>query len=83
MNRMVNHQHRDSSDLAKQFDNSDLSLGERLRQTEFIDSNISGGANREVSNFEMKKIGLPGNKYISDDSQTDSSNMQRIRNTIL
>ena len=82
MNRMVNQPNRDSSDLAKQFDSSSLSLGERLRQTEFIDSNLSG-ANREVSHFEMKKMDLPGNKYIEDDSQTDSSQVLKIRNTIL
>ena len=39
-----------------------------------------------VGQFELKNLDrmiLPNNKYISDDSGTDSSQLIKIRNTIL
>ena len=53
-----------------------MSLGERLRQTEFIDSDVTaGGMNDETSHCEMRKMQLPSNKYTSDTSQNDDSQL--------
>jgi len=69
MQRLINNQRNSSELVGKQHDLSDLSLGERLRQTEFIDSEITGGgANPETSHFDMKKKHLPSNKYTSETS---------------
>jgi len=54
-----------------------MSVSARLRQHEFVDTHV-----HEVSQFEMKQM-KPSNKYLSEDSLTDSSQLIKIRNTII
>ena len=79
MRHLINNQRSTNSELiGKQYrgDNSMMSLGERLRQTEFIDSDVTaGGMNAETSHCEMRKMQLPSNKYTSDTSQNDDSQL--------
>lgn len=80
MRRLIDR--RMSSDGGNHFDSS-MSIGERLRHGEFIHDTEG---NQEVSPFDVnkqRKKAVPKNKYVSDDSLTDESQMVQIRNTII
>ena len=70
MQRLLKQQRTDSS--GNQQEDSSMSLGERLRGHEFVG----------LHHLEMRKM-LPDNKYASDESDSDASQLIKIRNTII